>query len=438
MNPTMSERNRKMISTGCYAGILWAALSLMGCNHTSQPSDTAADDEQMDLVIELGKEIVGQGFNAGSGYKEVWIRDYNTFIELSMEVMPDSVIRHNLNMFYACQEMDGNVPDGFLSRTEANPETDSYYKVSPHEPDYVYYKNTVETDQESSLVQAVAKYVNKSGNRDYLQEYHYGATVYEHLVKAMNYLLEEKMDATYHLLTGATTVDWGDVQPEHSWGVDIDENTHYCIDIYDNAMFVLALNDLANMAPTQADKEHWQQLSREVTAQVREVLWDAERQKFHPHIYLNGSPFPANFDEEALYYQGGTAVAILAGILTPDEVDCQLQHMLDNQRKAHAQTIGITVYPVYPAGYFGNKGMYPYGYQNGGDWTWFGARMVNALVKYGRVEQAREVLRPMVERVATNKTFNEWYTPAGEPMGSGTFRGEAGVLYSAILAVRGE
>lgn len=33
-------------------------------------------------------------------------------------------------------------------------------------------------------------------------------------------------------------------------------------------------------------------------------------------------------------------------------------------------------FPPYPEGFFQNKGMYPYGYQNGGDWTWFGARMI--------------------------------------------------------------
>ena len=35
-----------------------------------------------------------------------------------------------------------------------------------------------------------------------------------------------------------------------------------------------------------------------------------------------------------------------------------------------------------------------------------------------------------------NGGFYEWYTPAGEPMGSGTFRGEAGVLYHANYLLR--
>ena len=74
--------------------------------------------------------------------------------------------------------------------------------------------------------------------------------------------------------------------------------------------------------------------------------------------------------------------------------------------------------------------------ENGGDWTWFGARMIQALVEHGMIAEAYEELQPMLERVVENQGFNEWYTPAGEPMGSGTFRGEAGVLYKANALLR--
>lgn len=107
-----------------------------------------------------------------------------------------------------------------------------------------------------------------------------------------------------------------------------------------------------------------------------------------------------------------------------------------NRRAAHAQSIGLTLYPTYPAGSFRNVSMYPYGYQNGGDWTWFGARMVHALLEAGLLEQAYEALGPMLDRVIANGAFHEWYTPAGEPMGSGMFRGEAGVLFTAIEMMR--
>ena len=73
-----------------------------------------------------------------------------------------------------------------------------------------------------------------------------------------------------------------------------------------------------------------------------------------------------------------------------------------------------------------------YSYQNGGDWTWFGGRMIQQLIKYGFVQEAYEQIQPMVKRVKDNNGFYEWYSVDNKPRGSGTFRGEAGVLYTAI------
>lgn len=417
-----------------------SSVVLFSCGQPEQKDlkTIIQNDERFAKVESMALDLVRGGFNAGDAYGEVWIRDYNTFIELSMEVMPDSLIRKNLNLFFAFQGEDGNIVDGFIPRVKADlDKEDGYkYRFSDLAPDYVAHKNTVETDHETSLIQAVAKYVRKSGNRAYLQEKVGELPVYERMAKAVDFLLHHKMDEKYALLTGATTVDWGDVQPEHFWGVEIDENTHYAIDIYDNAMFVLALGDLIEMAEDKTEKAKWEEVRTAVIKKINEFLWDEANRKFYPHIYLKDSPFPANFDENKIYYQGGTAVAALAGILSDEEIDYAYAKMKENQQAAHAQTIGLTVYPTYPAGYFKNVSMYPYGYQNGGDWTWFGARMVHALVKAGKIEQAYEALTPMLDRVIANNAFNEWYTPAGEPMGSGTFKGEAGVLYTAIQMLR--
>ncbi|WP_201741450.1 glucosidase family protein [Sinomicrobium soli] len=101
-------------------------------------------------------------------------------------------------------------------------------------------------------------------------------------------------------------------------------------------------------------------------------------------------------------------------------------------KKAGASTIGLTLYPPYPEGTFLNEGMHPYGYQNGGDWTWFGGRMIIALFENGFRKAAFEHLRPMLDRVIANDGFYEWYTPDNSPRGSASFKGSAGVLYDAI------
>jgi hypothetical protein len=78
----------------------------------------------------------------------------------------------------------------------------------------------------------------------------------------------------------------------------------------------------------------------------------------------------------------------------------------------------------------------PYSYQNGGDWTWFGGRMIHALIQNGFVEEAQRELEPMIQRVIDNKGFYEWYSVNNEPRGSGTYRGSAGVLSEAIWMLR--
>ena len=104
-------------------------------------------------------------------------------------------------------------------------------------------------------------------------------------------------------------------------------------------------------------------------------------------------------------------------------------------KKEKYATIGMTVYPPYPLAAFPN--VPPYTYQNGGDWTWFGGRMAQALVENGFVTQANAELSPMIDRMLKNNGFFEWYdVKTSEPKGSGDFRGEAGVLYDAIEQLR--
>jgi hypothetical protein len=392
-------------------------------------------DKLMDKVDSMALRIISTGFNAGDGYPEVWIRDFNTFIELSMEVAKSDAIRTNLNTFFLFQGDDGNIVDGFKDIKGVEKEYIDQFQFSPLAPQYAAHKNTVETDQETSLVQAIYKYVVKSGDTKYLKTKINGLTVYQRLEKALDFLYEKKYSSKYGLILGATTADWGDVQPEY--GVDIDEHSHLCADIYDNAMLLIALNNFVELSKGQKNElKKWTARRDSLRQNIRTYLWDEQRHKFIPHLYLNGSPFPAKFDENGIYYHGGTAVAIDAELLSRDEIVEANARMLADMKKAHAQTIGLTLYPTYPAGYFKNECMYPYGYQNGGDWTWFGGRMIQTLVAHGLVEEAYNEIQPMLQRVVENKGFFEWYTPAGEPMGSGTFRGSAGVLFKAIAMLR--
>jgi hypothetical protein len=392
-------------------------------------------NKDFDQVKTMALEVVKTGFNAGDGYGEVWIRDYNTFIELSAEVFEAKELEENLLVFFRLQGEDGNIIDGFIPKEKAVESEIGYkYIYTDLEPTYCGHKNTVETDHESSLVQAVYKYVKKTDNKNFLSIKVGNETVAARMEKAMQFLLDQRWAKEYGLIYGATTADWGDVQHTHPWGVYITEDTKYCVDIYDNAMMLIALDNMMELLP--GTKAKWASIRNNIAENAMEVLWDDENQKFIPHVYLDKSPYPDNFDENEIYYHGGTAVAIEAGLLNKGQIKISLDKMVANVRASGDGSIGLTLYPPYPEWAFENKGMYPYGYQNGGDWTWFGGRMIQQLIKYGFVQEAYEEIEPMTKRVLVNKGFYEWYTVDNKPEGSGTFRGSAGVLYSAIELFR--
>jgi hypothetical protein len=245
--------------------------------------------------------------------------------------------------------------------------------------------------------------------------------------------MSARFDASHGLVWGATTADWGDVQPETEFGVELDANSHRAIDIYDNAMFAIAIGDYLHLLPPGAPSiPVWTRRHADLVRNVRVRLWDVARQKFIPHIYLGESPFPKDFDENTIYFHGGTAVAMEAGMLDRDEIATSFAAIQENVRRAGAGSVGLAIYPPYPAGFFKKDTMQPYDYQNGGDWPWFGGRLVQQLTRHGFVREAYLALKPMAARVRKDAGFYEFWSLDNRPRGSGQFRGTAGVLGKAI------
>lgn len=400
---------------------------------TAQLAREILQDPRLNQVDTMALQEL-KGFNAGSSYGEIWIRDFNTFINGSLKVHDRADVRDRLLLFFKIQGADGNIPDGAIKSDKAN--VGYQYRYSDLAPGWAAHKNTVETDQESSLIQAVAKYVRATGDTVWLTNRVGDHSVVARMDAALQYVLHDRWSKQYGLVTGATTVDWGDVQAESGWGVAINDQTKWAIDIYDNAMFLQAINDFRAIMPRDYHSPvNWKKTAAQLKKSIRKNLWDAKAQKYIPHLYLNGSPFTNTFDERKILYTGGTASAILAGLHRPAEIAAiNRQFVAAAAQEKHA-TIGITVWPPYPLAAFPN--LPPYTYQNGGDWTWFGGRMIQALVANDLAPAAYAELSPMLDRVIKNHGFYEWHdVRTGEPKGSGNFRGSAGVLHDAITQLR--
>lgn len=414
--------------------MLMGSVAFFSCTTTNpqqQLAETILNDTTLHQVDSMARSIISQGFNAGSGYSQIWARDMNTFIEVACEETNQTDIRNAILLFFALQQPNDEMIDGYVLKPDF-----TWYDNHPYyadaAPDHVGFKNTVETDQESSLIQIVGKYIRKTGDTSILREDVAGRTVLERMDDMVDYLMRERYSEQYGLLFGAMTADWGDVQPNDDFGCDMNELSSRAIDVYDNAMFLIALDYLQEMTDDASLLKKWKGIREQIAQHVRKHLWDAERKKFIPHLYIDPSPIPAGFDENQIHYHGGTAVAIEAGLLSKEEIAVVNAQMLENVRLSGMPSIGLTLYPTYPEGFFRGGMAKPYVYQNGGDWTWFGGRMIQQLVANGFVEEAYDEIRPMIDRVIKNQGFFEWYGMGGVPSGSGHFKGSAGVLAKAI------
>lgn len=414
--------------------MLMGSVAFLSCTTTNpqqQLAETILNDTTLHQVDSMARSIISQGFNAGSGYSQIWARDMNTFIEVACEETNQTDIRNAILLFFALQQPNDEMIDGYVLKPDF-----TWYDNHPYyadaAPDHVGFKNTVETDQESSLIQIVGKYIRKTGDTSILREDVAGRTVLERMDDMVDYLMRERYSDQYGLLFGAMTADWGDVQPNDDFGCDMNELSSRAIDVYDNAMFLIALDYLQEMTDDTSLLKKWKGIREQIAQHVRKHLWDAERKKFIPHLYIDPSPIPAGFDENQIHYHGGTAVAIEAGLLSKEEIAVVNAQMLENVRLSGMPSIGLTLYPTYPEGFFRGGMAKPYVYQNGGDWTWFGGRMIQQLVANGFVEEAYDEIRPMIDRVIKNQGFFEWYGMGGVPSGSGHFKGSAGVLAKAI------
>lgn len=153
------------------ACVFFVALCL--CSHLKAQSFenvtiNIQNDSSLNKVKLMAVNLIKTGFNAGSGYGEVWIRDFNTFIEVSCKVIPKDSVKSRLRFFFQMQGNDGNIIDGYIPRSKAQVGYDYIYSTNARE--FAGHKNTVETDQETSLIQAVYKYVKETKDVTFLSE----------------------------------------------------------------------------------------------------------------------------------------------------------------------------------------------------------------------------------------------------------------------------
>ena len=76
----------------------------MSCSRNNDPTKVLANqilnDSSLTVVDTMARNILKKGFNAGSGYSQVWARDLNTFEEIALETVNPKSIRGAILVFF--------------------------------------------------------------------------------------------------------------------------------------------------------------------------------------------------------------------------------------------------------------------------------------------------------------------------------------------------
>ena len=109
-----------MIKKYTYIRLLTYSL-LLTCFYSVKAqnlSKTILEDKSLNTVDSMAREVIKSGFNAGSGYSQIWARDMNTFIETACEENNPNDLRQAILLFFALQQPNNEMIDGYVLKED--------------------------------------------------------------------------------------------------------------------------------------------------------------------------------------------------------------------------------------------------------------------------------------------------------------------------------
>jgi hypothetical protein len=381
------------------------------------------------------------GFGAGDIYPQVWLRDSATLLPLARYTEGRAYLTSWIEEHLAHQSPAGELFD-WIAAGPPHAFRDNAPRVRlVHRRGGLVVsadRNTSETDQESSAVDAAAQVVALSGDVGWLRRPLRGRTVLQRLDAALEFVRARYLDRASGLVTSAFTADWGDVTPVYGDQRVIyrDENTPVVVGLYTNALFHRAARALAFLHRRAGDGARaaaWEGQAARVRSALQRRLWQERRGFFRMHVPVAGPPPPVA-DDSDVFALGGNALAALYGVADDAQAARIFEVAERRSRSMGVSTIAGVLLPPYPRGVFKHPILSePFSYQNGGQWDWFAGRFLLAVFARGESARATAQLREIAARVARNRGLHEWATRHGEGRGSPRYAGSAGALSAALF-----
>lgn len=388
-----------------------------------------------------GKTGTVQGFGAGAGYPQIWLRDSATIIPASRYFYDTPWLTTWLEEHLYHQNEDGNLFDwiGFgnynMLKFAGAPHAKRLVKGSV--TTLVADKNSVDADQEVSAVLSAYIAYKITGGKHFLLKPVNGLPLLRRLEESLYYLLLHRYDEKTGLITKGYTIDWGDVSIAHDSqsAIYMDDKTPREVNTYTNAYFVLAANAVSEMyaaLENEGNAAFWKKKAEEIKKKINAVLWDEKQGFYRMHILVDKAE--KVMDDASFFALGSNALAIQSGVAGEKKAARIFENAGALQKKYNFSTISGVLHPPYPEGFFSHFAITkPYTYQNGGQWDWFGGRLILQEFKHGYSESAYAHLLEIAKKAEKNKGLYEWDTPDGNGMGSAQLAGGAGALAGALF-----
>ncbi len=356
------------------------------------------------------------GFAAGSDYPQVWIRDTATMMPYARYFYPLDDLRGMIDRFFAAQTAAGEIQDWVDTAGRCD-------------------KNTVESDQESSLI--LAAFQLALGDSSWLAGKIAGVSRLLRLDMALEWLWLNRLDAKRGLIWSGFTADWGDVERSYAdqRSIKLSDRSQRTFSTYAQSLFIQAAEKLALMAERLGDKVmagRWRQRGKAIAAECRKQLFLPDKGYFLIHR-VEGKDDVLQWEQNILAV-GGNAEAMRAGLMSKAEIARFLRELEKRLGEYGLRTVSFTLLPPFPENFFPHPLLrIPWSYQNGGEWDWIGGRLVTALYQAGFRREAEKYLLEIAGYNLAEMNIFEWSDRVGNGQGAFFYAGAAGVLGEAIL-----
>ena len=445
MSPIVCSRGPASIARA----IVLSAASLIACGRAEPPTPTLSSPDtpvsrirqvlaRVPSVLEKNHKTFVvpdgtiEGFGAGDAYPQIWLRDSAWIVPAAAEFHETRALLSWLDLHLVVAEKSGRLRDWVATGTP-----DLFREWAPHVAGVgalAVDTNTNESDQEPSAALAYCRAVDALGGAAEVSGAAHERRM-ARLVKAMEALIRDRTDSRSGLIWSGLTADWGDVSPLYpdQRAIYKDAQTPRTLALYSNVMVYAALDCLASLDGPEESRARLAAQARALRDRVRAAFWMESRGRFRIRLPLD--PLPPGFsDDDERFALGGNALAVLHDVATDDQA-AAIFATAERLRVANRfATISTSLIPPYAKDVFQHPAMRePFQYQNGGQWDWFGAALVQAEFERGYSEAARAHLDQIVTRILSGGPgIHEWYAQDGSPKGSAAYAAAAASLYQAI------